>query len=69
MLSLKKNNPWEGEINYFKAKNQEILQRLDELKKEVAYYEESHVNLSALIHIETRLKINGLKGRLNYQVT
>ena len=43
LLSLKKQNPWEGEINYFKLKNKEMIERIEELKKRIDYLENQHV--------------------------
>ncbi len=43
LLSLKKQNPWEGEINYFKLKNKELIERIEELKKRIDYLENQHV--------------------------
>jgi len=45
MLSLKKNNPWEGEIKYYKAKNKNLQDHIEEAKKHIATLEQHHVSL------------------------
>eukprot|EP00347_Sterkiella_histriomuscorum_P015818 403355569 len=42
LMSLKKQNPWEGEIKYFKIKNKDMQQKLEDLKDKVSYLEEIH---------------------------
>jgi hypothetical protein len=40
---LKKKNPWENEMNYFKLKNKEMTDKMHEMIKKMAYFEDTHV--------------------------
>jgi len=58
LLSLNKQNPWEGEISYFKNKNRELNMELKQLRDQIEYIQDQRVK--TILTLERRAERDGV---------